>query len=301
MDRRSFSRFAVALAALALAGGAEAATITVGEVIAAGIDDFGFTSTTAAGNVLSFSGPGGDEVWEMYGFLASRDTDNIVRVFNTGTGAGFSVVKSVDTAPTGYSDLRLSAAGATRLGGGLAAGDLTMRYSYQLVDNQTPADVDHFQWIVDVTNNSAGTRNLTFYAYLDLDLRNTPNNDSAVLDTDGSMLVSDAGMTVGWGVSGATRYQAGPYTGAGSVRTLLDNMLTSNNPSNLSNGGLPFGPGDFTSVYQIDFTLSPGQTLQLATTVAEPDAGALIVLGLAGLAFWGRPRPTPVRRTQLSA
>jgi hypothetical protein len=290
----------VALAAFALAGGAEAATITVGEVIASGIDDFGFTSTTAAGNVLSFSGPGADEVWEMYGYLASRDTDNIVRVFNTGTGAGFSVVKSVDAAPTGYSDLSLTNAGATRLGGGLAAGDITMRYGYQLVDDTGPTDLDVFAWIVGITNNSSVTRNLTFYAYLDLDLRNSPNNDSAVLGTN-EIQVSDAGMNLLWAVPGATRYQVGPYTGAGSVRTLLDNMLTSNNPGNLSNGGLPFGPGDFTGAYQVDFTLSPGQTLQLTSTVAEPDAGALIVLGLAGLAFWGRPRRPVVRRTQVSA
>jgi hypothetical protein len=300
MDRRSCSRIAVAVVALALAGGAQAATLTVGEVIAAGIDDFGFTSTTAGGNVLSFSGPGGDEVWEMYGFLASRDTDNIVRVFNTGTGAGFSVVKSVDTAPTGYSDLSLSAAGATRLGGGLAAGDITMRYSYQLVDDVTPTDLDIFRWIVDVTNHSSATRNLTFYAYLDLDLRNSPGNDSAVLGTDG-IHVSDGAMNVVWDVPNATRYQVGPYTGAGSVRTLLDNMLTSNNPGNLSNGGLPFGPGDFTAVYQVDFAIGPGQSIQLTSSVPEPDAGALIVVGLAGLAFWGRPRAVAARRTQASA
>jgi hypothetical protein len=51
----------------------------------------------------------------------------------------------------------------------------------------------------------------------------------------------------------------------------------------------------------VDFAIGPGQSIQLTSSVPEPDAGALIVLGLAGLAFWGRPRAVAPRRTRASA
>jgi hypothetical protein len=294
MVRHARVRLAVAALALGLAfgtaGTAHAYSVTVGEVMAVGIDDFGFTAGT---NTLSFSGAGAgnDELYEMYGYLANLDTGGIVRVINGGAGAGFTVTKGVDTAPAGYSNLRLSNAGATRLGGGLVAGDITMRYSYQLVDDTSAADLDAFRWIIDITNNSAATRNLAFYAYIDLDLQGSAGNDSATGGTGAIQFSDPNGTSFLWGIAGPTNhYQVGPYTGAGSIQTAFNNMITANSAQNLNDTGLPFGPGDVTAALQVNFSLAPGQTLQLTTGVAEPGTAILLAIGLTGLAAWGRPR-----------
>lgn len=274
--------------AVALAGAAHAATITSGEVVAAGIDDFGFVQ---GANTLSFDGGATDELYQMYGYLANLDTGGIVRVEDSGTGAGFDVFEGVDAGTVGVSLLDLSAAGASRLGGGLAAGDIRITYAYQLFDDTSPADEDGFAWVIDVANDSAMTLNLAFYAYVDLDLGGTSNDDSAATGTTGFLVSDPNGTSFQWGLAGGVQhYQVGPFNGTAGIRTLLNNMVSANAAQDLADTGLPFGPGDFTGALQKNFSLAAGTTRRINTGVGEPGTALLLALGLLGLGVWGRPR-----------
>lgn len=297
MGRRKSALLLAAVLVLAGRAPAGAATISDGEVIASGIDDFGFTT---GANTLSFDGGAHDELFEMVGYLALRNpgTGGVVRVIDSGQGRGFSVTEGVDAGTIGTSVVDLTAAGAARLDPaaalGLAANDIRIRYSYSVFDDTSLADNDVFRWVVDITNNSSSSVDLSFYAYMDLDLQGSSGGDSAALLPGGEgMLVTDAnGSEFVWNPLGTfSHYQVGPYSGAGSIRDVFRGMVQTNVAQDLDDTGLPFGPADFTGAFQFDVTLAPGATATLGPAVVpEPRTAVLILGGLAGLAVWGRPR-----------
>ena len=100
-----------------------------------------------------------------------------------------------------------------------------------------------------------GSFNFDLFHYTDFDLSDSSSDDSATLvNANTEMEVSDATATAQYEGVGASAYQV---TAFATLRTALNDGAV----TNLSNTGLPFGPGDFTGGYQWPISLPiQGQT-----------------------------------------
>ena len=144
---------------------------------------------------------------------------------------------------------------------------------------------------------------LELFHYTDFDLLSSPGNDSASLDFVGA----DIQMTITEGVTSTSfiGYGADNYA-VTSWRQLL-NRLTNGNVTNLTDTGLPFGPGDFTGAYQWSLTLAAGETATVLTqfgtdapllpptAMPTPEPGTGVLMGL-GLVWLAAVRRTPRRQ-----
>jgi hypothetical protein len=262
---------------LALASPDASAYVMVDGNAVAALDSWGFAGNSFDGNVLSFDSGTTDHLYEMYGYLGNATSVVRVNPFN------FSEQIAINGAGgTASSQLLLNATGAAELG--LAAGDLTLDYSFTL-DGATRSLV----WDVDVTSASAATLDLVFYAYVDFDLEGSAGDDLATGSPAGFHVTDDAtGFDLMMGsMVAADHFEIAPWP---VLQGQLDAMQGVG-AADLSDGGTPFGPGDFTGGLQFDFSLAPGGSQDFGMTlIPEPGTAFQLALGLLGLAFAGRRR-----------
>jgi hypothetical protein len=267
---------AVFLALASLPGVARAHLMVDGNA-QAGIDSWAFTANSAESNLLSWDAGVTNHVYQIYGYLGNATS--VVRVIPTFFDA---VVPIGGTGNTAMSQLSLNAAGAAELG--LAAGDITLDYDFQIFE--TPRELI---WDVGVINNSASTLDLVFYAYVDLDLETTWGNDVANGGVNGFDVAdgfSGFDLFVGASIP-ADHYAIAAYSG---LQATLDAMQGVG-ASNLSDTGSPFGPADFTGALQFDLQIASGGSQGIGVTlIPEPATLIQLGLGLFGLAVAGRRR-----------
>jgi hypothetical protein len=135
---------------------------------------------------------------------------------------------------------------------------------------------------MELTNTSASPISLSIFHYLDVDVQAT-TTDSATINAglDRMTITDTSGSFVEFYSPGADRYQATSFS---TLRTALDNATI----GDLTNTGLPFGPGDFTGAFQWDGTIAAGESVTLYSGVAInqtaiPEPATLGLLALGGL------------------
>lgn len=270
----------LAAAVLALPIPATALNMILGDVEVRNLGAYGFTAGNSffATDAGTAGGPT-DQLFQMFSYIANASGST------RADASAFNVSQAITQVGPGIaqSSIILNGAGAAALG--LNAGDLEIGYSFELVDDTSPADQDFLRWRFSITNNSAAAISFSFYNYLDLDLGGAASfaNDVAVGNLS-TITVTDAGNPalppyVWFSSMPATHFQIGAYPG---LRNQLDGMAAA---QNLTDGVANFGPADFTGAFQYDLTIAAGQTLAFATGVPEPGPGALLglVAGLLGL------------------
>lgn len=152
-----------------------------------------------------------------------------------------------------------------------------------------------------VQNVTATPLTLDIFHYADFDAGGTWQNESATLVSAGpdiEMAISDGSTLdqVPWIGYGADAFEVTTWN------ALLGD-LTDGATTNLANGGLPYGPGDFTGAFQwVAEVLAPGETRSFLTQFGtnaplappsimptpEAETGLLMFIGLAGLAYQAR-------------
>jgi hypothetical protein len=257
-------------------GAANAYVLTDGSALA-GLDSWALSGSSSDPNQLSFDAGITDHVYEIYGYLGTASS--VVRV----TPVNFDELVPIGgSGSTASSQLVLNATGAAALG--LAAGDITLDYGFTL------SDATHsFLWDVSVGNASLAPLDLVFYAYFDLDMEGTYDNDLATGGVDGFRVADGAtGFELQLGSStAADHYQIADFP---IVRDALDAMQGAG-AADLPDTGAPFGPGDFTGALQFDFSIASGGSQGLGILVIpEPATAIQLALGLLGLAFASRKR-----------
>lgn len=167
-------------------------------------------------------------------------------------------------------------------------GNLFFELTYTLTGiSPTQAQVD-INWLVRNISSSPLTVNL--FSYSDFDLNDSSSGDSGTLVnpqtiryTEGSTavdVIASAGHLVGYDVD--------------HYPTLVD-LLSDGSVYDVSNMGLPFGPGDMTNVFQWRASLDQGQAVEGMLTklvnlhhtpvIPEPGTWLLMVSGLAPVAL----------------
>lgn len=280
----------VLLSSALFASPAAALDMVVGDVTVANLGDFGF-DTQGSDNpgvengALTFDGGVTDDLFQMFGYLGTASGH--VRIDSTNFDVSSAIAQVGDS---GVSQLTLSAIGAAALG--LNAGDITVDYTFTLIDDTGPQDEDRLGWDIGLTNTTAAAIGVSLYTYVDLDLAGTFGNDSAITDTS-RMFVQDGAVATSyfvWDVvaqAGADHFQVGGYP---TVRDALEAMTSA---QNLSDGGANFASADFSGAFQFDRILAAGATDTITMNtkaIPEPQPALLTGLGLVGLAIYGRRR-----------
>ncbi len=278
---RAVSRFALAaLLVLIGAASADAADITWGDVVANNLDEYGFDNSSAT--VFSTDGGLTDQMYEMNGYLANGSGAIAVDSSNFSVLSSISVIDNVAT-----SSIMLNATGAAALG--LTAGDLRLDYTFTVIDDTSPADVDGILWDLALANFSGADQNLSFYPYLDFDLGGAADyNDDLVTADAGVMRLTDAdeALVFSWsaGGTGADHFMAGDVA---TVKSTLDLLVGAAALPDTTGGGTP---GDFAGAFEYDIVVPNGTTYALTagSFVPEPGTGAMLLLGLGLLVFHNR-------------
>jgi hypothetical protein len=270
----------LAVCALLLASSSQAADITWGDVVANNLSEYGFDNSSTT--VFSTDSGVTDQLYEMNGYLANGTGAIAVDSSNFSILSSISVINNVAT-----SSISLNATGAAALG--LSVGDLQIDYTFTLVDDVSPSDVDGILWDLAVANFSGADQNLSFYPYLDFDLGGIGDySDDLVTADAGQMLLSDSdqALTFLWtaGNGGSDHFQAGDVA---TVKTALELMSSATPLADTSSGAIP---GDFAGAFQYDIFVPNGDTYALSagSFVPEPGTGVLLLLGLGVLALRNR-------------
>lgn len=247
-------------------------------------DEFGY--------VTQYSLDGGvtNELWQLYGYIG-----NEYGVIPTAPGNSYSQffdVDSFNTTATGItSSLRLNALGAAELG--LSAGDILIDWAISV--DGPPAN--RLLWSPTIRNAGASSMDLSFYAYLDLDINETENRDTAEGGGYGGAFGEGARRLIWTLAPSAQHYEAGPFP---SVQSLLDNMTAA---SDLGDSGLPVSvPSDITAAWQFDLQLGAGDSARLGMALATPEPGTLgltlLGIGVGWVALAGRRGQSRGQRLQ---
>ena len=290
-----------ALGAAALLGSASSASalnMAFGDVAVNNLDSWGFTAANSQ-LMTDWNGSSGtDQLYQMYGYVGTASGMVAVNSgsFRTGCGTGpAATLCGSAITQTGVNTASSSIVlnqNVGNPGSRLARNALTLTYDYTLVDDNSAADADSLVWGVSFTNNTAGSISFVFYTYLDLDLAGTAGNDLVSVVSGGQgIVVSDAASSgarpYGWSAlnGAASSYQVGAFPG---LQNTLNAMTSAGALANTNT--LASTPGDVTAAFAYTITLAAGETLVMTSVVDEPHTAALLGAGLAGLAFYARPR-----------
>jgi hypothetical protein len=273
---RRFLPAVVVIAATLTSAPALALNLTLGDVTAQNLGSYGFTATNS---VLSRDSGATDDLYQMFGYVGNGS--DVIAVDAT----SFSVLSGITQIGAGVaqSTITLNATGAAALG--LAAGAVSITNVFRLIDDTTAADQDGLAWEFSITNHTASTVTLEFYAYLDLDLGGGADfaDDAATADGSAMWITDTSGSAVSpfvWRAAGpgAGHFEMGGYP---SLQLALNGMTSA---QNLADTG-SFGPGDFTGSFQYSLSIAPGATVSYAPSgVPEPRASLLLGAALAALA-----------------
>ncbi|GAB4554313.1 MAG: hypothetical protein Tsb0013_16920 [Phycisphaerales bacterium] len=169
----------------------------------------------------------------------------------------------------------------------VAAGDAQAGLTWTMTWTVTSGVINTLQSTISVTNTTDDPIVLNMFHYGDIDL-NGNLGDSAIVEDDGTIVISDAGtpgVTIEYTGSSPDAYQI-------EVQDDLLEALNDNAPTDLTNVNNVMTPSDFSAGFQwVDVVLQPGETEEFSigfAVIPSPGAGAL--LGLAGLGALRRRR-----------
>lgn len=153
------------------------------------------------------------------------------------------------------------------------AGNVDFEISYELNDLVTRQRVDiDFR----ITNRTANTIQLDFFAYTDFDLDGSFGGDTAFIGRNGSAQFIADGLVNAELNASTDGLHAWEIDSFPLIRDKLENAMI----DDLSNSGSPFGPGDYTGAFQWRVTLVPGEEFHgtYAKIYEVPEPASLLAL-----------------------
>jgi MYXO-CTERM domain-containing protein len=131
-----------------------------------------------------------------------------------------------------------------------------------------------------ITNTGPAAISLAMFNFADYDVGGTAGTDNATLFASDIIQITDGANTVQHQGAGADAWQA---TAFNTLYTALTNISV----GDLTNTGLPFGPGDYTGAFQWNESVGAGATVVFTSVhginTPVPAPGGLALAGLAGL------------------
>ncbi|GIV18791.1 MAG: hypothetical protein KatS3mg023_0542 [Armatimonadota bacterium] len=267
---RFLSRLALAgVLGLLLVGGSQAATFTLTH------NGWTYTEDIGSQGLGGFVDPNGvDHMNQNWWWFRTSAMQNEKPLSTLVTGAGIELIG------TNGARLRFVESG------------LFFELQYTLTGiSPTLAKVD-IDWSVKSVGPNLG---VSFFAYTDFDLNNTVNEGTGVLVNPQTVRYVD-GTTAADVIASQTDLVGYEVAGWPGLRDLLNDGAV----YNVSNSGLPFGPGDMTSVFQWSGSVSQGAPLSGTLTkvidlaynppppgpvIPEPGTWALMLSGLMPVAL----------------
>jgi hypothetical protein len=167
------------------------------------------------------------------------------------------------------------------LGAAAPGGQFSWELELELTDGAAPGQASVVEWMSITNLSTFAPLSLALYNYVDYDMGGSPGGDSATLIGPTEMEITDGSDFARFVGVGADAYQVTSWSTLRAA--LLDGGVTQ-----LSDTGLPFGPGDFTGAFQWNLTVPAGETVRvredlLVNMVPEPASFCLLTLGSLAL------------------